>query len=622
MYKKTIKTCDSGMSLIEVMIAVTVLSIILLGALNVFFSVSKGLIVTGARTTSTILVRDKIESMKGIPFSRLVPTTRAALTNPEDSSNPYPPETFTINRKAFTRITTIEKVRENASGNLEVIDPDDPSEGLKQIQVEVRWTDPGGEQKSLTMENLIQDPNRSILNGKMEIKVRYNPASPTNLAGASVYVVENMNWKDTSDSNGDCVIYVTTGTYHVTAMKRGYNTQTRVSTVTASTPATVSFVLSATAVGTISGTVYLGTTTTSVRGAVITCDDGTSTITRTIAGGTYSLTSVATGYWTVMASSTSLSLMGRTTDVHVTNGGTTSGVIIRLDTSISYGSISGRVTSGGLPVNDITVSAANYECQTNLTGEYMLTNVQSSSYTVTANPEPANNNYTTGSTANVYVASGQNTPAIDIALEPGGDIRGTVRITGGDPLPNIIIRAVDDNDIEQDVEMSGDDGIFTFERLPAGSNYNNYVLTPVLNPDDSSSPANRTITVTQGVLQEHDTGTNDIIFTITPSKGNIWGTVTSGGNPITSGVLIVASSGTITTPPPTINSAFRSGSNIFYGTVSDVEGNYFISVTWGKIYNMAAWYSTISGETVTTTRQNVGSVNLTVSTSAAVNFAW
>jgi hypothetical protein len=87
-------------------------------------------------------------------------------------------------------------------------------------------------------------------------------------------------------------------------------------------------------------------------------------------------------------------------------------------------------------------------------------------------------------------------------------------------------------------------------------------------------------------------------------------------------VLIVASSGTITTPPPTINSAFRSGSNIFYGTVSDVEGNYFISVTWGKIYNMAAWYSTISGETVTTTRQNVGSVNLTVSTSAAVNFAW
>ena len=126
-----------GLSLVEIMIAVTVLGIVVLGVMSAYYYVSKGLIVTSSGSTSNILARDKIEGMKGISYARLVATPLAALADPDDSSNPYPPETFTVSNRDYTRYTEVYKMKENASGQLEELHPNAASEGIKKIKVKV-----------------------------------------------------------------------------------------------------------------------------------------------------------------------------------------------------------------------------------------------------------------------------------------------------------------------------------------------------------------------------------------------------------------------------------------------------------------------------------------------------
>lgn len=615
---------DKGVTLVETMIAVTILSIVVLGIMAMYNSASKGSVFMGIRTTAAILAKDKIESMMGETYARVMATPAAAIINPNDASNPYPPETFTINKRNFTRYITVYKMDERPDGTLVEL-AEDAENGLKKIKVEIKWTEPGNSsQKSLVMENLMRDPNRNFLNGELSGIVKYNPASPASLQGANVYIVENANWSATSDANGYYSISVLTGTYNVTATKKGFQDQTKNKQVT-STSDTLDFLLNNLGVGTIQGTVYVTTSPVVVaKGATVTCDDENSTLTKSNSSGFYQLTQVATGYWRIKASSMSVGLEGYSTNVHVTVGGTTTSNVVLSSATVANGSVSGRVTCVGLPVNGIKVVAENTSktAYTNLSGEYLIPNIATSSTTVKANPDdPANHNYTTES-CEAYVSAGQNTPNIDIVLLPAGDVKGTVKI-GSNNLPGIIIVATDKNHIEQSTAMSGSDGSFVLNRIPFGTDFNNYSLSPVLLPKDTSNPAKRTVAVVQGVLTTKDTGGANIQFTITPSMGNIIGAVTSNGKPITTGVLVIASTSTITNPPPTIDDTFRSGHTIFYGTVSDTQGNYSISVYTKNTYKMAAWYSTVNGETVSTSRKDIAGVVVSSSTvNIRKDFAW
>jgi hypothetical protein len=102
--------------------------------------------------------------------------------------------------------------------------------------------------------------------------------------------------------------------------------------------------------------------------------------------------------------------------------------------------------------------------------------------------------------------------------------------------------------------------------------------------------------------------------------------VTDNGHSIGTGILVLATTATIsgTAPdiiPPDINNTLRTGSSIYYGTVSHSDGTYTLQVRGGSFqYNVYAWYTTYPG---THTAAKV-SLNQSVSAggTTTVNFTW
>lgn len=105
----------------------------------------------------------------------------------------------------------------------------------------------------------------------------------------------------------------------------------------------------------------------------------------------------------------------------------------------------------------------------------------------------------------------------------------------------------------------------------------------------------------------------------------ITGTVTHGGNKIVTGVLIIASTGTITDPPPILNAKALPNPPL-YETVSGADGKYTLEVRASTTsYNMRAFYSVINSNNrtfSTTSKTKSGIIINKGSKVSDQNFAW
>jgi nitrate reductase alpha subunit len=81
---------------------------------------------------------------------------------------------------------------------------------------------------------------------------------------------------------------------------------------------------------------------------------------------------------------------------------------------------------------------------------------------------------------------------------------------------------------------------------------------------------------------------------VTSAFGTFEGTVRYNGTPINTGVLIIATTATITAIPPDIDDALRTSGTPYYGTVSHANGSFSLQVRGGTAYsyNIYAWYAT------------------------------
>ncbi|MDD5687181.1 MAG: carboxypeptidase-like regulatory domain-containing protein [Elusimicrobia bacterium] len=370
---------------------------------------------------------------------------------------------------------------------------------------------------------------------------------------------------------------------------------------------------------------------TPVFQAVVSANDGLSNTTTTSSTGYYYLTGIATG--TVTIYSSSLTLSGLVPDNNITTGGNTRCDIILSSTS-EGGFISGRVIRGDTlaGVSGITVSAGSYSAPTNSSGYYGFA-VDVGSYTVIANPDytstPDGAKWTSGSSedaanATVEVNFGKSvTINPDLKIYPAGWISGTTYNATGGLLPYITIRTTSTAaSFSKDV-VSGTNGTYIIKGAKTATDYQLY---PVLDEADSYICGDPVwtvpVTVTAGV---ESSGKN---FKITSAWGKITGRVSDtaiGGN-ITTGVLIVATIDVVPADaPPPIDSSFRGGTSVYYGTISISDGTYEIAVRKGWTYNMRAWYTKITGDTgvITTSKTGVTPtlVNDTYPT-VTVDFQW
>lgn len=341
--------------------------------------------------------------------------------------------------------------------------------------------------------------------------------------------------------------------------------------------------------------------------ATVLATDGYSAAVTASGTGYFLLTGVTTGTWSVAAYYTRFST--NVSPVAVNTGATTV-VNLFLDPSSSgRGGVSGRAvrsdTLAAIP--SIRIGAGTSSTLTDPAGNYILS-LDSGAYTVGANVGFDDINYNTLSST-MDVPAGSVKTGADFHLEPSGVVTGKATTNGTDPYPNLPMHALTLG-LEVATAMTDSAGNYTLYGVPAGLT----MIAPVMDTQaQSSNPSAVNLTVTQGTTHS---GNN---FTVTDSLGKIMGTVKAGGSPITTGVLVVAS----TTPVaslPTLDSSYRAGGNVLYSVVSDAAGNYSVNVVRNSTYTVYAYYTTIGGAVTATSAKYASNVYVTGTKQA--DFIW
>ncbi len=354
------------------------------------------------------------------------------------------------------------------------------------------------------------------------------------------------------------------------------------------------------------------------EGAVVFADDGLSSPVTAGSNGYFWIENVSTGSWTVYMSSgvvySSAAYYGGTTD----NYWSWANYQV-LSTPTTYGYVTGRVTNvSGAALSNIKVyspsGTGTGQVSTDWNGRYTLP-VEAGVVNVMANYQSQNPSYVELSSADIVVGIGEVAKGVDFSLYQGGRIRGRITTNGVDPLPNIPVVGLKDG-IEQGSGISDSDGYFLISGT--GISTGTYVVVPQLEAGESASPSSTTVLVQAGLTTFSST------YTVTGAFGYVQGSVTSGGNPITTGVLIYVTTSTLAAgaDPPDITPALRSGTGVYYAASSSALGTYSISAKGGYSYNVYAWYTTWAGGVPTTTRKQSLGVAVAPNATVTVNFSW
>ena len=210
---------------------------------------------------------------------------------------------------------------------------------------------------------------------------------------------------------------------------------------------------------------------------------------------------------------------------------------------------------------------------------------------------------------------------MDFNLSAGGAVAGRVISNSGDYLPDITVNAYDLNGNEAGSAITHEDGSYLISNLRV--NDNNFTVKPLLDTSESCTPPQRIFTVASGATKWNDTANVFSSFTVVGAYGTISGIVKNNGNPIGTGVLVIASTATIGTIPVDISGTFRNGGTLYYGTVSHADGNFTLHVRGGAAYNVYAWHTIMNKDgTVQTTEKYSMNNNVAAAGTITVDLAW
>ncbi len=283
---------------------------------------------------------------------------------------------------------------------------------------------------------------------------------------------------------------------------------------------------------------------------------------------------------------------------------------------VKGGSIAGRVTTGGKPVNGVCVfaqSTSNFidfgQAATNKAGKYDLTGLNSGRYEMEFYPcdEGSATLAETLLPRLVTVRAPHVTTGVNAAMPIGGDISGTV--LGGSPAtaqPDVCVEAQETTGLGAGAATTGTNGEFTITNLPAGP-YQVDIggcgvvgnLAPQWYQDAPTSARATVVSVSSGKVAA--------LASVTLStNGAIAGTVTGPGRAPLAGICVTASSPLL--PQPVVAVSRASGG---YSLIGLAPGSYRIEFTSGcgaSGYRTQWWDARKSAATA-------GSVTVTAATS-------
>ena len=293
------------------------------------------------------------------------------------------------------------------------------------------------------------------------------------------------------------------------------------------------------------------------------------------------------------------------------------------------GIISGQITDpNGVPLSGIQVSVhAASPSLTTAAGFYNIS-APPNTYSVVANQNSVNPWYTSQQVDGIVVAAGQINNGNNFTLSGAGRVNGYVCNSAlANVYPGVTIEAMDGNGNSVAQVVSAATGKFTINNLSTGT----YTFAPVLDPDlTNAATALGTCSGAGGSISCSVTAGSNIsigTFTVAGAYGTISGNATccgASGTPITTGVLILATTGTVAGAlPPNISTAVLLTAP-FYMASALSDGTFNLSVrasTASDHFNLYGWYTTYNGNTPVITKKSTN-INVTGGQTSSTTLQW
>jgi len=247
------------MSLVEVMVAVAVITIGAIAAIGSFRYISFSLQESKSRTLATNLAQEQVEKLKNLSYYMLLVTTSTANDSNFASiaydNASYPSQTLTEGGITFTRGTRVDFAYQTGN-TVSTTSWTSDDTGLKQITTYTIWKDATGWQY-MELKNLRANPAANPLTATFTGTVRDNLTVA--VSGALVQVLDNPSWYGYTNASGVYRFNVSQGSYTLQCSSQGYFNQTTpgLRPATSNSVTTVDFTLGRMSSGTVGGYVYI-----------------------------------------------------------------------------------------------------------------------------------------------------------------------------------------------------------------------------------------------------------------------------------------------------------------------------------------------------------------------------
>ena len=250
----------AGVTLVELMITVAILSVGVLAAIGSFRFITVSIQNSKARSLSNNLGQEQIEKLKNLSYYMLLVTTHTYVDDRFDpdlvyDAGNYPPQTLVEGGMTFTRATRVDFAYPSGT-SISTAPFTSNDTGLKLITTFVIWQSGSG-LNNHEMHNLMANPAANPLNASFTGTVK--DTSNNAIRDALVQVVDNPNWFGFSNASGVYQFNVSQGSYTLTCSTHGYfpSTTGNYQSVASGEAKTVNFVLGKMSSGTATGYAYL-----------------------------------------------------------------------------------------------------------------------------------------------------------------------------------------------------------------------------------------------------------------------------------------------------------------------------------------------------------------------------
>ena len=197
----------------------------------------------------------------------------------------------------------------------------------------------------------------------------------------------------------------------------------------------------------------------------------------------------------------------------------------------------------------------------------------------------------------------------DFTLSKGGSLQGYLT-TGTTPLPNYTVVALIGGS-QAGQAASNASGYFTIRNLSTATYTVEAALEMAQDSTASCSAGGVCVTSTPNLITATVTPSNTVFigtFTILGALGGIIGSAKFNGATLTSGALLIASTGTLSANPSAIVASSSPAQTPIYAASTKADGTFSLPVRGSNTYYLSVYVPTISGTTVSITTKTFSNI--------------